>query len=784
VVLTYRADEVSRRHPFYEALAEIGRSPGAHRIDVAALDPDGIAAMAARRGHDDPRLVSRVLERSEGNPLYAEELLAAGPDALPEQLGALLLARVDALSESTRLLLKIASAHGSRLDPALLAEAAGIEADVLDHSLREATEANVVRQVGEHLDFRHGLLREAVYDDLMPGERGASHRALAEALERRSGEDATMAELGVLAFHWNAAHDLPRAYAASLRAGLRAYRLDRPDSFAYLERALELYDRVPHGGGSDDRAKAELLGMISRHYDEQHDQGRVRQLMGAALDLVDESAEPVVAARVYTWYARNSYEIEGRLGHAEALDRAIRLFGDEPSEDLVRALTALAVLAGREERVRDGERLLARAIDVAARLGAREAGARALFLRGAFLEWLGDLPQALRCYDAGVQLDREAGAEVRLVIDLTARAMAQVAGLDPVAGLAALEEQRVRALALGDPMSSAYAGWERANGLLNAGRLDEAEQLLAEVRATTRASGDQVELLYPRVRALMFAGAASDALVLERKRMGDIDEMATLPNGFWALLHVEVLLANDLVDEALTRCRKWVRLFDGSDSATARGAIARAALLAVEAGRAPGRVDLEQLLAEADAFLSRYQHALDFANQCSHLGHSVPFAVALLAELQGEPAAGLWRTAFAAAAHVGAGLALPVRLRLVRALLAEGERDEARTALPEVARDAKAMGALGILADAQKLGRRHRIPLPGDDRPSQLDILTAREREVLDVLATGATNKAIAERLFISEKTVSVHVTNLLAKLGVTNRTEAAAVARDLAVVE
>jgi DNA-binding NarL/FixJ family response regulator len=152
--------------------------------------------------------------------------------------------------------------------------------------------------------------------------------------------------------------------------------------------------------------------------------------------------------------------------------------------------------------------------------------------------------------------------------------------------------------------------------------------------------------------------------------------------------------------------------------------------------------------------------------------------------MHGEPTLHLWRAAYDAAVQVGAGFALPVRLRLVQALLAEGERDEARTVLPEVVADAKAMGMNGVLEDAIKLGRRHRIPVPGDDRPSKLDILTSREREVLEVLATGATNKAIAERLFISEKTVSVHVTNLLAKLGVTNRTEAATVARDLALAD
>ena len=129
---------------------------------------------------------------------------------------------------------------------------------------------------------------------------------------------------------------------------------------------------------------------------------------------------------------------------------------------------------------------------------------------------------------------------------------------------------------------------------------------------------------------------------------------------------------------------------------------------------------------------------------------------------------------------IGAGHALRPRLGLASALLAAGDRDEARMVLPELWSDARAMGALGVAEDAARLARRHRIALPDGQVPNRLDILTAREREVLDVLATGATNRDIAERLFISEKTVSVHVTNLLAKLGVPNRGAAAALARDL----
>jgi predicted ATPase len=181
LLLTYRADEVNRHHQFFGPLAELGRGPGAVRFELRALADDSIDAIVRSRGLDDDTLARQVAERSEGNPLYAEELLAAGPDGLPEQLGALLLARVDALGDTTRSVLRLASAHGSRIDPELVADASGLDAAAVDASLREALATNVVRQVGSHLDFRHGLLREAVYGDLMPGERAQAHRLLAVA---------------------------------------------------------------------------------------------------------------------------------------------------------------------------------------------------------------------------------------------------------------------------------------------------------------------------------------------------------------------------------------------------------------------------------------------------------------------------------------------------------------------------------------------------------------------------------------------------------------------------
>ena len=521
--------------------------------------------------------------------------------------------------------------------------------------------------------------------------------------------------------------------------------------------------------------------MRARLCDELHELDRARQLIGTALDLVDESADPLSAARVYTWYARCSFELPGRLSHAEALERAIRLFGEDRSEGLVLALMTQGVVAMRRERIVEGDRALAHATEVAAAIDAPLLEAKAWHQRAWCAVWLGRLPDGLACYDEAVRADRRAGAEERVGLDLLGRGVVLMQGLDPVRGLAVAEEQRVRALASGDLATAAWAGWALAHGLVNAGRLDDADELLATALAETAVAEDDLEVLYPRVRLLMMRGQAAAALPLELERMREIDGFASTPNADWVLLHVQVLLANGLPDEALRRVRNLLPLFADSDCAPIRGTMAHAAYLAVESARRAGLPETEEVTNEADQLLGLMEGALDFPSQCSYLGYSVPAATALRAELHGEPSAELWRAAYAAAVHVGAGVALPIRLRLLGALLAEVERDEVRTALPELLAEAKAMGATGIAEDSLKLGRRHRIPVPGDDRPSKLDILTAREREVLDVLATGATNKAIAEQLFISDKTVAVHVSNLMTKLGVTNRTEAAALARDLA---
>jgi DNA-binding CsgD family transcriptional regulator len=166
-------------------------------------------------------------------------------------------------------------------------------------------------------------------------------------------------------------------------------------------------------------------------------------------------------------------------------------------------------------------------------------------------------------------------------------------------------------------------------------------------------------------------------------------------------------------------------------------------------------------------------------------------AVAEARRRDGAPAADAWSDTVCAWAAAGDAWPLAyARFRWAEALCAEGRREEAPGPLRLAARTADALAADPLRQDVLALARRARIPLdeqapvapsaPEDDAPFGL---TDREREVLSLVVAGRSNGQIAAALFISPKTVSVHVSNILAKLGVGGRVEAAAVAHRLGLV-
>src|SRR6185369_11011618 len=243
IVASYRSDDLHRRHPLRTAAAEWSRLPGVSRVELGRLPDDDVRALVGslHPGPMSERALRGIVERAEGNAFFTEELVGAtemGPDAIPEALADLLLVRLDQLDDDARHVVRAASVSGRRVPHLLLDRVLDGQVGSLDVALRAAVERNVlVPMGGDGYAFRHALLAEAVYDDLLPGERVRLHAAYAKALQQ-GGVGGTAAEL---ARHARAANDLATAARASVAAGDEAMAVAGPDEAArHYELALEL----------------------------------------------------------------------------------------------------------------------------------------------------------------------------------------------------------------------------------------------------------------------------------------------------------------------------------------------------------------------------------------------------------------------------------------------------------------------------------------------------------------------------------------------------------------
>lgn len=313
LVASYRPDELHRGHPLRPFLAELERSGQAQRLE---LEPLGRAEVADQLGAIiGSRLagptVDGIFARSEGNPFFAEELLASTdtgpPDDLPGSLREALLLRVERLAPATQDVLRAAAVVGRSVDHRLLGQVSGVAEADLHVALREATEHHVLVLSGRGMayTFRHALLREAIYDDTYPGERLRLHRAIAEMLAT-SPELATVGASAELAHHWHAAGELPAALAASLQASAEAERMNAYDEAArHVERALAIWDRVQEPDRIAGMGRAQLLIRGSQMAEWAGDTDRALPLAESARQAVDDELAPLLAA-----------EAERRIGRA------------------------------------------------------------------------------------------------------------------------------------------------------------------------------------------------------------------------------------------------------------------------------------------------------------------------------------------------------------------------------------------------------------------------------------------------------------------------------------
>lgn len=793
VLASYRADDLHRRHPLRPLLAELVRLPAVDRLDLRPLaDSDVTRLVRSLEAQPLPEAtVRRIVERAEGNAFYAEELLAA-TDAeaggVPSGLADVLLIRVEQLSETAQRVLRTAAVAGRRVEHDLLRDAMGLPEEELESALREAAGRRLlVPGADDTYAFRHALTREAVYADLLPGERARLHGTFARLLAGRGRRAETAAER---AHHYRESHDTVEALAASLEAADHAQRVGAPaEELRHLEAALDLWAAVdasdrPSGEGGDRVTLMLRASAAAAHAGEAH---RAVSLTRGALAGIGQDTDSELAARV-------RYTLAGTLMNVDSLTAAFSyssealamIPADPPSSTWVWA-AATHVLAARHTG--DNATALSvarRALAMAERLDLADARA--------------DLLISL----AGIEGDGRRSPEARVRLK-EARELARGAGNAPV---------EMRAL------------FSLAIGCYEAGELEECLPWLAEGldrarRAGLLSSPYPMEMRYLHLLLLHTLGRWDECV---RTAAADL---AVLPaaGGYAVGPALYVALARGETEEAVGRARAlaggrfdWMGTMVAAvvlvDEAAQRGdaeeAVARVAssleALTDEAGTPPDvmvRLAGLALAAVADAAATARADGDEpgvrrwsgVAGELLESARTValrggigvpqgPEGRAWLARAQAEAArattgadAAAWERAVAAFGYGDVYESARCRLQYAEALLAAGRREEAAAEARAARETAVRLGAVPLRERLDALIRRGRLADgPAGSRESAV-ALTAREREVLRLLARGRSNRQIGEELFISGKTASVHVSNILAKLGAASRTEAVAIA-------
>ncbi|HUY58946.1 MAG TPA: AAA family ATPase, partial [Solirubrobacteraceae bacterium] len=323
LLLSFRSDELHRRHPMRPLLAELGRLDSCRRLELEPFDHAELAeALTDILGEPPaPDLIDRLLARTDGNPLYVEELMAAALDgrgATPQSLRDAFMLRIERLSDPAGRAVR-AVAVGRALDEELIARVSGVSSTELREALRETVAEHIlVAGDGARLCFRHALLREVVYDDLLPGERSAMHLDLARAIEAGGEFDCAEDEaerVAAIATHYAAAGDQPAALRATIRAAREARRVHAYREMAHLyERAHELWARVPDAAAVAGIDEVGLLEAAANASALDGDQRHSEMLADHGLELLDAEEEPVRYARLLVRRGRSRW----RLNQARA----------------------------------------------------------------------------------------------------------------------------------------------------------------------------------------------------------------------------------------------------------------------------------------------------------------------------------------------------------------------------------------------------------------------------------------------------------------------------------
>ncbi len=775
LVLTLRDDENPRVARVQEAVAELTRLPGASCLELQRLDREDTRQLVAALTRSDAVDADAWYEQTQGHPYLLGELVK---DPGSRRVTDMLLARVRRLGPGAAALVRVAAVFGLRVSDEHLFRASGLTPERYGAAVREAVDTGVLVVQGPDYTFRHGLTCEAVLGQLLPFERRDLHGRAARALAEDGSADVVTA--AAVSVHWEAAGAGGQAAEWSLRAARATRRLNAyTESWAHYRRTLQFGHPAARAGEDLDLA-LEAAGAA-----------RLAGDPTAAVALVERALEqPGIppADRVsalerlgcFLWEAGQTSR--SRAAYAEAaaaLDPDVTACHAQVWGAQARASFIMAEFD-------DAVRYADRSVTAARAHGSTAVLADALTTRGTAAVFTGDVA-GLDVLREGVRLAREVEdravlcrSYANLMIAYEYSGMPAEACAAAIEGLSLLPEYGLE-LAVGAALAC-----NATNLLRRRGRYERCEEVLAELLDGRVIQGQGLHLHLERAELRLARGDTAGARVsLEAAdALRDVDEptvVAAIATVTAALLaregdragcHRTVVEALDRLAHTQDKAFRTELLVIGCrNEADRRGPVAGR-----EDAAAQTRIQwlAEQLDLVAPAADDDPGHAADHRTARDELDRARGEATA-----QGWAAAvALWR---AADRPLEEAYCL---FRQAECHLGEKRRDRASAAAAAAREIARRLGAAPLTAEIDALLARSRLnpaPVPrpsAEDRPYGL---TEREQEVLALLGTGATNRQIARRLFISERTVGVHVSRVLHKLQVDNRGQAAVLAAKVA---
>ncbi len=814
-VLTYRTDDVARGHPLRAFLSEAERDRWVERRELARLSRAQVRRLAKALIADEApseRVLDAVFRRSDGVPFFVEELV--GIDGcrdegfVPDTLRELLLARYERLAEPAQELLRLISTGGVRISHALLARVYAGTPDELDVAARQCVNSGVLTIEGDDYAFRHALVREAIFSDLLPGERARFHARYAEAYEAMAAAG-TRRLAAEISYHWLGAHDAVRAFPATMQAMREARAAAAYATAAQLgERALGLWDVVPDPVAAAGMGKLELMGRTASYLRNAGEDERGLALVKEAL--AECPRDDPNYARLLRDKALALASV-GKPGSITGLEEALEALGDSgPSELRATVLTALAGRLMIDGQLDASVELADRAIAVATELGSARYSSIATNIAGVARAERGDVELGLEYLERARRLaDGDGPALLRYWVNAS-----------DLHYLIGNHHEAVR-LAEEGLAESREQGVERSSGVILAsnavdplfalGEWERGGVLIERALALDPSVPFTVYLQRARIWAMLWRGDAAGATALYRgirpsiASVIEVEMQARLSVGRVA---TELALAADDLSLAWREARVllreqrlplpgyalpflWVTARVVAAVRSRPNAVSASIAAEVDAAEPSARVLLERLGTWPTARLWTALFDAELAESSMGAGAGTP-----------GTDVSAWRSAVEAAAAPNApGFLAPyAMLRRGEAELASADRPAARATLQAALDVAESSGVIAVRDRVLRVAHAAGLPLDGvgggagfhasavgiagsaaaDADAAATAELTARERQVLELIAEGLSNRQIGERLFISGKTASVHVSAILRKLGASTRTEAAYRARAL----